>query len=60
MRCTAEARVGGVWIRITSSSEPMSMPSSSELVETIADRRPSFSRCSTTLRSSRDSEPWCE
>ncbi len=51
--------MNGEPISTTSSSAPMSMPSSSELVATIADSSPRFSRCSTTRRISRESEPWC-
>ena len=38
----------------------MSIPSSSELVATIAGSSPRLSRSSTTWRTSRDSEPWWE
>ena len=37
----------------------MSMPISSELVATIARSSPDLSRDSTSLRISRDNEPWC-
>ncbi len=37
----------------------MSMPISSEFVATIARSAPDFSRCSTSVRISRASDPWC-
>ena len=56
-RCTAEATVKGLCTRITLSRAPMSIPSSRELVATMAFSSPFFSRCSTTRRSSREREP---
>ena len=58
-RCSADAIDGGDWINTTSSRLPMSMPISSELVATIARSSPDLSRVSTSLRISRDREPWC-
>jgi len=50
---------GGDCTITTSSSSPMSMPISSELVATIARSSPALRRRSTSLRISRESEPWC-
>ena len=47
----------GDWSCSTRSTEPMSMPSSSELVLTSARSAPALSDCSSTRRRSRDSEP---
>ena len=57
---TAEATDGGDWTRTTSSSAPISIPSSSEFVATMALRAPDLSRVSTSRRSSFESEPWWE
>ena len=43
----------------TSSTGPMSMPSSSDAVATSARSSPARRRCSTRWRRSRDSDPWC-
>ena len=43
---------------MTFSTAPMSMPSSSELVDTTARSEPSFSIDSMVARSSFDTEPW--
>ena len=42
----------------TRSTAPMSMPSSSEEVATMHGRVPALSASSTSLRASRESEPW--
>ena len=49
-------RVAPTWI--TRSTSPMSIPSSSDAVATIARRRPAFSRSSASSRRSRDRLPW--
>ena len=43
----------------TSSTSPMSMPSSSEAVATMTLSWPAFRRCSASKRVSLLSEPWC-
>ncbi|MCY1506635.1 hypothetical protein D9M68_408870 [compost metagenome] len=43
----------------TSSTSPMSMPSSSDAVATSTRRRPALRRCSASRRSSLDRLPWC-
>jgi len=43
----------------TASTEPISMPSSSELVAISAGRRPDLSACSSPSRISRETLPWC-
>ena len=59
MRCMPEAIDGGASIWITRSTAPMSMPSSSEDVATIAGSVPLFSRSSISCRFSRATDPWC-
>ena len=58
-RCSPEATDGGASTWITRSTAPMSMPSSSEDVATIAGSSPRFSRSSIAARFSRATEPWC-
>ena len=60
IRWMAEEMERGDWMRTTLSSLPMSMPSSSELVATIAFSSPRLRRSSTASLISRDSEPWWE
>jgi hypothetical protein len=59
MRCSPRATDFGDSICRTRSTAPMSMPSSSDEVATRQGRFPAFSSSSTTVRSSRASEPWC-
>ena len=59
MRCRPLATEPGDSTWMTRSTAPMSMPSSSEDVATIALRRPSFRASSTSSRCSRASDPWC-
>ena len=56
-RCRPLATLAGLSTWITRSTAPMSMPSSSELVATIAGRRPALSASSIPTRCSRASEP---
>ena len=59
MRCRPRATEPGDSTWTTRSTAPMSMPSSSEDVATIARSRPAFSASSISIRCSRASEPWC-
>ena len=58
MRCRPEATLVGASIWMTRSTAPMSIPSSSDEVATIALRSPLLSRSSIAVRFSRASEPW--
>ena len=57
-RCRPLATLAGDSTWITRSTAPMSMPSSSELVATMAGSRPALSASSIWTRCSRASEPW--
>ena len=59
MRCSPRATEPGDSTWITRSTAPMSMPSSSELVATIARSVPPSARSSISSRCSRAIEPWC-
>ena len=59
MRCTPDATEGGASIWMTRSTAPMSMPSSSELVATMAGSSPRLSSSSICARMSFATEPWC-
>ncbi len=58
-RCSPLATLGGAAICSTSSTAPMSIPSSSDEVATMHGSVPAFSRSSICWRSSRATEPWC-
>jgi hypothetical protein len=58
MRWMPDATDGGASTWITWSTAPMSMPSSSDDVATIAGKRPAFSRSSMSRRCSLATEPW--
>ena len=58
IRCSPRATDFGDSTWITRSTAPMSIPSSSEEVATRHGSSPAFSSSSTTVRSSRASEPW--
>ena len=59
MRCRPAVTDFGDSTCRTRSTAPMSMPSSSEEVATRHGSSPALSCSSTTIRSSRASEPWC-
>ena len=59
MRCSATAIERGVPSCTTRSTEPMSMPSSSDAVATTAFSSPRLSRSSASKRFSRERLPWC-
>ncbi len=59
IRCSPLATEPGDSTWITRSTAPMSMPSSSEDVATMARSVPDFSASSTSRRCSRASAPWC-
>ena len=58
-RCRNVAKLRGDPIWQTSSTGPMSMPSSRDAVATRARRSPARSRASTRCRRSLDRLPWC-
>ncbi|GAO05470.1 hypothetical protein PSR1_04384 [Anaeromyxobacter sp. PSR-1] len=59
MRCIPLATEGGASIWTTRSTEPMSMPSSSEEVATRPRTRPALRLSSMAMRCGRAMEPWC-
>ena len=59
MRCSPRATDLGDSTCSTRSTAPMSMPSSSDEVAIRHGSSPALSISSTTVRSSRASEPWC-
>ena len=58
-RCRPEATLGGASTWMTRSTAPMSMPSSRLDVATTQGSTPPFSSSSTSVRCSRDIDPWC-
>ena len=58
-RCRPLATEPGEETCTTRSTAPMSIPSSSEDVATMHGSVPALSASSTSLRASRESEPWC-
>ena len=58
-RCSPEATLGGASTWMTRSTAPMSMPSSRLDVATTQGSTPPFSSSSTSVRCSRDIDPWC-
>ena len=58
-RCSPLATDGGDSTWMTRSTAPMSMPSSRLDVATTAGSRPALSASSISVRSCRDTEPWC-
>ena len=59
MRCNPRLTAPGDSTWMTKSTAPMSMPSSSDEVATMARRSPRFNWSSMTTRCSRASDPWC-